>query len=105
MKRMSFLLSIMAGVLIAGAVFADDGAMNAKVGQALAWASGLLMAVASGMGTFSQSRAASAALEGIARNPQAADKIGTPLILCMALMESLVIFALVVAYLLQSKIA
>lgn len=105
MKRVSFLLSVLVGVLATGMVFAQDGgAMNAKVGSALAWASGLIMAAASGIGTFSQSRAASAALEGIARNPQAADKIQTPLILCMALMESLVIFALVVAYLLQSKI-
>lgn len=104
MKLVSFVLSVLVGVLTTGVVFAQDGVMDPKVGSALAWASGLIMAAASGIGTFSQSRAASAALEGIARNPQAADKIQTPLILCMALMESLVIFALVVAYLLQSKI-
>ena len=46
-------------------------------------------------GTKAQSNAASAALEGIARNPSAVDKIQTPMILALALMESLVIFMLV----------
>ncbi len=52
-------------------------------------------------GTQGQSRAAAVALEGIARNPSAADKIQTPMILALALMESLVIFALISTFLLQ----
>lgn len=48
-------------------------------------------------GALAQSRVASAALEGIARNPQASDKIFTPLILSLAFIESLVIYALVIA--------
>jgi F-type H+-transporting ATPase subunit a len=51
-----------------------------------------------------QGRAA-AALEGIARNPNASDKLFTPMILGLALIESLVIYALVIAYMLQDKIA
>lgn len=50
-------------------------------------------------GTQAQSKAASVALEGIARNPAAADKIQTPMILALALMESLVIFALISTFL------
>jgi F-type H+-transporting ATPase subunit c len=50
-------------------------------------------------GTSAQSAAASVALEGIARNPAAADKIQTPMILALALMESLVIFALISTFL------
>jgi F-type H+-transporting ATPase subunit c len=50
-------------------------------------------------GTQGQSRAAAVALEGIARNPSAADKIQTPMILALALMESLVIFALISTFL------
>ena len=46
-------------------------------------------------GTRAQSNAAIAALEGIARNPSAVDKIQTPMILSLALIESLVIFMLV----------
>ncbi|MCY4645186.1 MAG: ATP synthase F0 subunit C [Bacteriovoracales bacterium] len=49
-------------------------------------------------GTRAQSNAAAAALEGIARNPSAVDKIQTPMILCLALMESLVIFMLIAPF-------
>lgn len=59
----------------------------------------LAMGLAAFGGTASQSRAASAALEGIARNPGAADKIQTPMILALALMESLVIFTLISTFL------
>ncbi len=59
----------------------------------------LAMGLAAYGGTASQSRAASAALEGIARNPGAADKIQTPMILALALMESLVIFTLISTFL------
>ncbi|MCC2679370.1 MAG: hypothetical protein K0R29_1946 [Pseudobdellovibrio sp.] len=49
-------------------------------------------------GTLGQGKAASSALEGIARNPAAADKLFTPLILSLALIESLVILAFLVAF-------
>ena len=54
----------------------------------------IAMGLAALGGTTAQSRAASAALEGVARNPGAADKIQTPMILSFAFMESLVIFTL-----------
>ena len=50
-------------------------------------------------GTKSQSAAASVALEGMARNPAAADKLFVPMILSLALMESLVIFTLISVFL------
>ena len=59
----------------------------------------LAVAFAAYGGTAAQSRAASVALEGIARNPSAADKIMTPMILGLALMESLVIFTLISVFL------
>ena len=49
-------------------------------------------------GTKGQSHAVATALEGIARNPSAVDKIQTPMILGLALMESLVIFMLISPY-------
>ena len=55
-------------------------------------------------GTYAQGRATSAALEGIARQPSAAPRIQTPMILGLALIESLVLFAFVIAYFLQGKI-
>ncbi|HWO08103.1 MAG TPA: ATP synthase F0 subunit C [Polyangiaceae bacterium] len=54
-------------------------------------------------GTLGQARAAAAALEGISRNPGAAPRIQTPMIIGLALIESLVLFAFAVAYLLQDK--
>jgi F-type H+-transporting ATPase subunit c len=52
-------------------------------------------------GTLGQGRAASAALEGISRNPGAAARIQTPMILGLALIESLVLLAFVIAFFLQ----
>lgn len=52
-------------------------------------------------GALAQGRAASVALEGIARNPAAADKLFTPMIIALALIESLVIYAFVIAFLIK----
>jgi len=59
----------------------------------------LAVAIASFGGTRAQSAAASVALEGMARNPAAADKLFVPMILALALIESLVIFALITVFL------
>jgi F-type H+-transporting ATPase subunit c len=56
-------------------------------------------------GTIGQSRAASTALDGIARNPAASDKFTVPLILSLALMESLVLFAFLIGLFLQTSIS
>jgi F-type H+-transporting ATPase subunit c len=74
-----------------------DAGMGAYIGA------GIAMGLAVLGGGLGQGRAASAALEGIARNPSAASKIQTPMLIALALIESLVLFALLVAYLLQSK--
>jgi len=51
-------------------------------------------------GALGQGRAASAALEGIARQPEAAGRIQTAMIIGLALIESLVIYALLVTLIL-----
>ena len=56
-------------------------------------------------GTLAQGKAASVALEGIARNPAAADKLQTPMILALALIESLVLFGFGIAFLILQKFA
>jgi F-type H+-transporting ATPase subunit c len=53
-------------------------------------------------GALGQGRAAAAALEGISRNPGAAAKIQTPMILGLALIESLVLLAFVIAFFLRN---
>lgn len=102
MKKLGFALMSVVALLAAGSVYAETGDAGAAVNGFNSYAIGaaIIMAAASGMGTLAQSRAAAAALEGIARNPQSQEKVQTPLILSLALMESLVIFAFVIAIML-----
>ena len=75
------------------------------IGVAIAFAAlalGLPIAVIGG--AMGQGRAAAAALEGIARQPEAAGEIRLLLIISLALIESLVIYALITFLVLQSKI-
>lgn len=65
---------------------------------------GLAIGVAALGGALGQGRAAASALDGIARNPGASGKLFTPLILGLALIESLVIYAFVIAILIVNRI-
>jgi len=69
-----------------------------------AGAAGIAIAIAALGGTLAQGRATAAALEGISRNPGAAPRIQTAMILGLALIESLVLFAWAMAFLLQGQI-
>ena len=71
---------------------------------AMALSVGFGLAVAALAGAFGQARAISSALEGMARQPEAADKIQTAMIIGLAFIESLVIYVLVIAFLLNGKI-
>ena len=71
---------------------------------AAALGAGIAIGVAVLGGALGQGRAAAAALEGISRNPGAAARIQTPMILGLALIESLVLFGVLIACLLQGKI-
>lgn len=70
----------------------------------LAISSGIGMGLAALGGALGQGRATSTALEGIARNPGAADKIFLPMIIGLALIESLVLYTFIIAIFLQGKI-
>jgi F-type H+-transporting ATPase subunit c len=72
---------------------------------AIAIGAGLAIGLSAIGGGFGQGKAVAAALEGIARNPGAAGKIVTPMIIGLAMIESLVIYGLVVALILVFKIA
>lgn len=84
-------------LLVSSTALAQDGAMAVSQYGWYALASALAIGLAAAGGGIGQGRAAAAALEGIARNPSAQNKIFVPFILAMALVESLVIFAFVVA--------
>lgn len=97
-----FLLAAAAPLFAQGAAAAEKRGDIAVMGLALG--AGIAIGVAAAGGGVGQGRAVSAALEGIARNPSASDKIFTPMIIGLALIESLVIYGLVIAFILQGKI-
>ncbi len=70
----------------------------------LALATGLAVAIAAFAGSLGQGRVASAALEAAARQPEAGGRLFTFLILGLALIESLTIYALVVSVILSRKL-
>jgi F-type H+-transporting ATPase subunit c len=87
-------------LLVSSTAFAADGASAGDIGLA----AGIAIGIAAAGGAIGQGRAAAAALEGIARNPQASGKLFTPMIIGLALIESLVIYALVIAFQLVGKV-
>ncbi len=110
MKKLMTFLGSVTSLFVTAVAFAQEH--GAAVGGAespwqkpmLAIAAGFAIGIAAFGGALGQSRAAAAALDGIARNPGAAGKVQTPMIIALALIESLVIYALVIAFLLQGKI-
>jgi F-type H+-transporting ATPase subunit c len=83
--------------------FAADGA----TGDAKGWiglGAGLGIGIAAAGAGLGQGRAVAGAMESIGRNPNAADRIQTPMIIGLAFMEALAIYALVIAFFLQGKI-
>ena len=104
-------LAVMAGsvtALVSSTALAQEaaaaGANQFNVQAAAALGAGLAIGLAALGGGLGQGRAAGSALEGISRNPGAAPRIQTPMILGLALIESLVLFAFAVSFLLYSKI-
>ena len=78
--------------------------LSPEVQKWIAIAAGFGIAIAAFGGALGQGRAISAALEGIARNPGASGKIFTPMIVGLALIESLVLYTFVIAIMLFLKI-
>src|SRR5437763_16705943 len=112
MRRMSKLFAPLAAFGTAVAVFLSASpafaqAMDAARADRDKWL-GLAAALAIGLsalgGAIGQGRAAGSALEGIARNPQASGKIFVPMIVGLALIESRVIYGLLIAFQLFGKI-
>jgi F-type H+-transporting ATPase subunit c len=70
----------------------------------LALATGLAVALAAFAGSLSQGRAIAAAMEATARQPEAGGRLFTFLILGLAFIESLTIYALVISFVLWQKL-
>ena len=107
-SKLSLSLAVFSATFLVPALaFAQAASAPANKFDSSSWlglAAGIAIGLAALGGTYSQGRATAAALEGISRNPGAAARIQTPMILGLALIESLVLLAFVVAFLLQGKI-
>jgi F-type H+-transporting ATPase subunit c len=90
-----FLLPVMALFLALPAFAQEGGAIGGK--GLFGVGAGLAIGLAALGGGLGQGRAAGSALEGIARNPSASGKVFVPFILGMALIESLVLLAFLIA--------
>lgn len=102
MKTFNKLAIMLSAMLVSIAAQAQEAAATTETtstGGWLAIASAIAIGLAVFGGTSAQGRAASSALEGISRNPSATDKMFTPMILSLALIESLVILAFIIAFL------
>ena len=79
-----------------GAAEAGDNRFSVAAYKALA--AGLGFGIAAGLGGIGQGKIGAAAVEGAARNPGAASTVQTMMIIGLALIESLVLFALVIVF-------
>lgn len=95
------LLILMSAPALAQEAAAGGGSSSSGM---IAIAIGIMMGLAPLGGAIGQGMAASAALDGIARNPAAQPKLFVPMIIALALIESLVIYALVIAFQLSGKV-
>jgi len=104
MSRFRILLFTVVGILMSASIAfaqvetATGGDNTYSVNKYRAIAAGIGFAIAVLGGALGQSRIGAAACEGAARNPGAAGRIQTMMILGLALIESLVLFALLVIF-------
>jgi len=106
-KLLSFITAAVLGVFTSGVAMAAAeaaGAAGDYSRAALAIATGLAIAIGAFGAALGQGRMAAAAMESIGRNPNAADRIQLPMILGLAFIEALALYAFVIAFFLQGKI-
>ncbi len=113
-KRILLIVTIL---VLASPLLASDGsqpdkdkektAQHKPIDQALpfiAIATGFGLAFAAAFGALGQGRAIAASVEAMARQPEAAGRIFTSMIIGLALIESLVIYSLLISLLLVGKL-
>jgi len=105
MRKKTILLAALALVLAIPAFAQETGAGVAPAGG-VKWGvigAAFLLGVAAAAGATAQGRATSAASEGISRNPGAAKDIRGITLLGLVLIESLVLYALLICFMVQNK--
>jgi F-type H+-transporting ATPase subunit c len=103
MRVVWFALACLTVLVAPELAFAQEGAADGGR-WGIAIGAGLAIGLA-GLGCgIGQGTAANGAVQGIARNPGAAGQIQTPMIIALALIESIALYGLIVGFLLQTKV-
>ena len=102
MRKFYVTLMALFGTLLAASPLmaeeAVEAASSAGTGDLTALAKGICISVAAFGGALGQGKAAASACEGIARNPSAGGAVQLAMIIGLAFIESLVIYALVICF-------
>jgi F-type H+-transporting ATPase subunit c len=100
MKKLKYVAySVVALALMAIPAFAaagDDNEFTVNASRAIG--AGIGFGIAAGFAGIGQGLVGRGATEGVARNPGAASTVQTIMIIALALIESLVLFALLIAF-------
>jgi F-type H+-transporting ATPase subunit c len=93
---LALVLSAIPAMAQAGAAGAGDNKFTVNAYKAIA--AGIGFGLAAGLAAIGQGLVGSRAAEGAARNPGAAGTVQTLMIIALALIESLVLFALLIVF-------
>ena len=106
MVKKSVLFTVVSLVCALPAFAQETGTAAATVPSGVRWGvigAAFLLAVAAAAGATAQGRATAAASEGMSRNPGAAKDIRGMTLLGLVLIESLVLYALLICFLIFNK--
>lgn len=104
MRALSFVLVGVALLVAPELAFAQELEATRGANWGIAMGAGLAVGLAILGAGIGQGLTAANAVQGIARNPGAAGAIQTPMIIGLALIESIALLAFVIAILIQGKI-
>jgi F-type H+-transporting ATPase subunit c len=109
-RKFSTVLGTVAVVLLSSPLLAmaQEGAAtgggHAAAAGLIAFAANIGIGIAAFGSALGQGRVGAAAMESIGRNPNSTGQLFTPMIIALAFIEALTLYAFVVAFLLQGKI-
>lgn len=110
-RRLSTVMATVTAIVLASPLLAmaQEAAGAAAAGNPLragmiAIAANIGIGIAAFGSAIGQGRMAASAMESIGRNPNSAGQIFTPMIIGLAFIEALTLYALVIAFFLQAKI-
>jgi len=108
-RKLSTVMGTVAMLVLASPLLAmaqEGAAGGGHVGAAgfIAIAANIGIGIAAFGSALGQGRVGAAAMESIGRNPNSTGQLFTPMIIALAFIEALTLYAFVVAFLLQGKI-